>query len=131
GGRPWEQGLHGDVDAVIGQLVASPATSLPIVYWGRSLGAAMAAYASARKRPDGLILEAGFPDARSLLRSSPPLGFLALFSTYRFPTLDYANAGHAPVLVMHGTVDSVIPFSLGRGLSPGVAGAETFLQVRR
>src|SRR5262249_14615967 len=91
-GRPSEQGLQRDVDAVIGQLVASPATSLPIVYWGRSLGAAMAAYASARKRPDGLILEAGVPDARSTLRFSPPLRFLAVFSAVRFSSLDYALA---------------------------------------
>jgi len=128
-GQPSELGLYRDVDAVLGQAFASRATSLPLVYWGRSLGTAMAAYASTRKRPDALILESGFPDARSLLRSSPPLALLAVFSTYRFPTLDRANAGGAPVLVMHGTADSVIPFEQGRALYDGLSGKKTFVEI--
>jgi len=128
-GQPSEIGLYRDVDAVVRHAVASRAPSLPIVYWGRSLGTAMAAYASTRKRPDALILESGFPDARSLLRSSPLLALLAVFSTYRFPTLDNANAGRAPVLVMHGTADSVIPFKLGRALYDGLAGRKTFVEI--
>ena len=68
-------------------------------------------------------------DARSLVRSSPPLAFLALFSTYRFPVLDRANAGGAPVLVMHGTADSVIPFELGRALYDGLIGKKTFVEI--
>src|SRR5438093_742235 len=128
-GHPSESGLYSDVDAIVRHASASHPPSLPIVYWGRSLGAAMAAYASTLKRPDALILESGFPDARSLVRSSPPLAFLALFSTYRFPVLERANAGGAPVLVMHGTADSVIPFELGRALYDGLAGKKTFVEI--
>src|SRR5438105_11027742 len=75
-GHPFESGLYRDVDAIVRHASASHPSSLPIVYWGRSLGATMAAYASTRQRADGLILEAGFPDARALIRSSPPLAFL-------------------------------------------------------
>jgi uncharacterized protein len=128
-GDPSESGLYRDVDAIVQHASASRRDGLPIVYWGRSLGTAMAAYASTRQKPDALILEAGFPDARALLRSSPLLAFLALFSTYRFPTLEYANAGHAPALVMHGTADSVIPFTLGRALYDGLAGKKTFVEI--
>jgi len=128
-GQPSELGLYRDVDAILGQPFEARAPSLPIVYWGRSLGTAMAAYASTRKRPDALILESGFPDARSLLRTSSLFAFLGLFSTYRFPTLEHANAGKAPVLVMHGTADSVIPFALGRALYDGLAGAKTFVEI--
>src|SRR5438270_3373892 len=128
-GRPSELGLYRDVDALLAQPFASRATSVPVVYWGRSLGTAMAAYASTQKRPDALILESGFPDARSLLRSSPLLALLAVFSTYRFPVLERANAGGVTVLVMHGTGDSVIPFELGRTLYDGLAGKKTFVEI--
>jgi len=128
-GRPSESGLYRDVDAIVQHAVASRQPSLPIVYWGRSLGSTMAAYASTRQRPDGVILESGFPDARALVRSSPVLALLALFSTYRFPTAEYANAGRAPALVMHGTADSVIPFELGRALYDRLAGAKTFFEI--
>jgi uncharacterized protein len=128
-GRPSERGLYRDVDAIVGYASRARPPAMPLVYWGRSLGSAMAAYASTRFRPDALILEAGFPDARSLVGSSPPLAFLSLFSTYRFPTAEYANAGGAPVLVMHGTADSVVPFELGRALYDRLAGTKTFAPI--
>src|SRR5205807_7305140 len=48
-GRPSELGLYRDVDALLAQPFASRATSMPVMYWGRSLGTAMAAYASTQK----------------------------------------------------------------------------------
>jgi fermentation-respiration switch protein FrsA (DUF1100 family) len=128
-GRPSESGLYRDADAVVQHAALSRRPALPLVYWGRSLGSAMAAYASTRQRPDGLILESAFPDARSIIRSSPLLALLALFSTYRFPTAEHANAGRVPVLVMHGTGDSVIPFELGRALYDRLNGAKTFVEI--
>jgi len=128
-GRPSESGLYRDVDAIVPHAAASRRASLPLVYWGRSLGSTMAAYASTRHRPDGLILESGFPDARALVRSSPLLALLAPFSTYRFPTVEHANSERAPVLVMHGTADSVIPVEMGRALYDRLEGAKTFVEI--
>jgi fermentation-respiration switch protein FrsA (DUF1100 family) len=106
-GRPSEGGLYRDVDAIV-QWALQADSPLPIVYWGRSLGATMAAYAATVRRPSGLILEAGFPDARSLVRGSPPLALLALFSDR----------------------DRVIPFALGRQLFDAVPGPKEFLVIR-
>ena len=51
---------------------------------GSIAGVAMAAYAAIVRKPDALILESGFPDARSLLRGSPLLSLLA-----RSPAIDF------------------------------------------
>jgi len=115
-GRPTERGLYRDVDAIVGSVAGGGDPPRPIVYWGRSLGTTMAAYAATVRPPDGVILESGFPDARALVRSSPPLALLALFSTYRFPTAKLMEHVDVPVLVMHGDADTVIPFALGRVL---------------
>jgi fermentation-respiration switch protein FrsA (DUF1100 family) len=128
-GRPSEQGLYRDVDAVLEYVAPHRDAHVPLVYWGRSLGTAMAAYAATVARPDGLILESGFPDARSLVRSSPPLAFLALFSTYRFPTAELVNRAASPSLVVHGDRDSVIPFALGRALFERISGPKEFVIV--
>jgi hypothetical protein len=128
-GSPSERGLYRDVDAVIAYASRLRTPPVPLVYWGRSLGTAMAAYASTRQRPDGLILEAGFPDARSLVRASPLLALLSFFSAYRFPTAEFANQGRVPALVMHGTADSVIPFALGRALHERLSGPKTFVEI--
>jgi uncharacterized protein len=127
-GRPTERGLYRDVEAVVQSLWAA-APARPVIYWGRSLGTVMAAYAATIRPPDGMILESGFPDARSLARTSPALAVLALFSTYRFPCAEFMQKVAAPVLVIHGDDDHVIPFELGRDLFERIAGSKDFFTI--
>src|SRR5262245_5027891 len=87
-GAPSERGLYRDVDAIVHQAWRDRDPRVPIVYWGRSLGATMAAYAATVKAPDRIIFESGFPDVWSVVRSSPLLALLSPFSSYRFPTAE-------------------------------------------
>ncbi|HKB12000.1 MAG TPA: alpha/beta hydrolase [Vicinamibacterales bacterium] len=129
-GRPSERGLYRDVDAALEWFHAAYGSrKCPSVYWGRSMGTTMAAYAAARRRPDGLILESGFPDARSLLRGFLPFKLLGLFSTYRFPTASYVQASHCPVLVLHGDRDRIVPFELGQALFEAVPQPKQFVRI--
>ena len=128
-GRPTERGLYRDVDATLTRAWTSVDGTLAVLYWGRSLGATMAAYAASKRAPQGLILEAGFPDARAVIRSSPPLRLLSLFSSYRFATARHLQSVNVPILVMHGDRDSVIPYTLGRTLFEGIRGPKTFATI--
>ena len=136
-GRPTESGVYRDADAVLEHLSTANtgsrpfdfAQGRPIVYWGRSLGTAVAAYAASRRRPDGIILEAGFPDARAVVRTSPVLALLSIFSTYRFPTAERLAGVSTPALVLHGDADQVIPFALGRALFDRLSGDKTFVAI--
>jgi len=128
-GRPTETGVYRDADAVLEHVPTANAGSLPVIYWGRSLGTAVAAYAASRRRPDGIILEAGFPDARAIVRTSPALAFLSVFSTYRFPTAERLAGVSTPALVLHGDADQVIPFALGRALFDRLTGDKTFVAI--
>jgi uncharacterized protein len=122
-GRPTERGLYDDVQAIVEHFWREPPAALPVVYWGRSLGVAMAAYAASVRKPDALILESGFRDARSLLRESPVLALLSLFSSYRFPAADFLGRlrSPVPVLVIHGDNDHVVPIAQGRALYEAIA----------
>jgi pimeloyl-ACP methyl ester carboxylesterase len=128
-GRPTERGLRKDVEAAVAQIWPAAESQRPLVYWGRSLGSAMAAYAASVRKPDGVIIEAGFPDARSAVRGSPIVAFLALFASYRFPAADFLNRAGVPVLQLHGDRDSVIPIALGRELSDRIRGPKTFIVI--
>jgi uncharacterized protein len=130
-GRPTEQGLYRDVEATLDYVhgaVRRP--DLPLIYWGRSIGSVMAAYAASRRAPDGVILEAGFPTARALLSSSPVMFALSFFSTYRFPTAEWMAGVSAPTLVIHGDADSVIPYDLGQRLYDSLPGPKRFVTIR-
>jgi fermentation-respiration switch protein FrsA (DUF1100 family) len=128
-GRPSERGLYRDVDAAV-EWAGQQRGDLPLILWGRSLGTTMAAYAAAGARPDGLILEGGFPSARSVLRQSKLLFALSVFSSYRLPTARYARDAGCPVLVMHGDVDRVIPFAKGRALYDALPEPKRFETIR-
>jgi len=128
-GRPTEQGLYRDVDALVARAWPEADATAPLIFWGRSLGGAMAGYAATVRKPDGLIIEAGFPDARAVVRGSPVLAVLSIFSTYRFPAAEFINRANVPVLQLHGDRDSVIPFELGRELSQRIQGRKEFVVI--
>ena len=89
----------------------------------------MAAYAATKHPPAGLILESGFPDARSLFRAPSPMAFLALFSTYRFPAAEFLRSVKVPALVVHGDADSIVPYDRGRALYERIEGPKQFFTV--
>jgi hypothetical protein len=129
-GRPTEIGLYRDVDATLrlveGRLRRDDLTT---IYWGRSLGAAMAAYAASSRPADGVILEAGFPSARAVLETMPPLWALSWLSSYRFPTAYWMQSVRQPALVLHGDADSVIPYRLGKRLYEQIPGPKQLLTI--
>jgi fermentation-respiration switch protein FrsA (DUF1100 family) len=129
-GRPTEAGLYRDVEAVVGRFWRGEGPAAPVVYWGRSLGVTMAAYAATLHAPDGLILESGFPDVRSLARSAPVLALLAPLSSYRFPAAGFLRGRDVPALVMHGDADRVIPFAQGLALFDRLEGPKRFFTIR-
>ena len=129
-GSPSEQGLYRDVDAVLEYVAAQPHRGeVPVIYWGRSLGAVMAAYAASRKPPSGVILEAGFPSMRSVLETNPLMWALSWGSSYRMPTAEWMSGVTQPSLVLHGDRDSVIPYRLGKRLYAALPGPKRFVTI--
>lgn len=98
---------------------------------GHSLGGAIAAEL-ARRRPDaaGLVLEATFTSVRDMIDQSP-WGFLpvGLILTQEFDTLSKVRELRMPVLVTHGTRDSIVPFQMGERLYEAVPGPKRFVRV--
>jgi fermentation-respiration switch protein FrsA (DUF1100 family) len=129
-GRPSEQGLYRDADATVRYVSDRLRNAqVPLVYWGRSLGTVTAAYAAGQHPADGVVLESGFPSARTLLRSNPVLWLLSWFASYRFPTQEWMSQVRQPTLVLHGDQDSVIPFRLGQQLYEALPGPKTFVRI--
>jgi fermentation-respiration switch protein FrsA (DUF1100 family) len=129
-GNPTEKGLYRDVDALIDDFWRSRhAAGAPAIYWGRSLGGSMAAYAASRRPPDAVILESPFPDALSLISHYPHLRALSWLSTYRFPTVKFLRDYSGPLLIVHGDRDTVVPHSEGRRVFDRLGGAKEFVTI--
>jgi fermentation-respiration switch protein FrsA (DUF1100 family) len=128
-GSPTEDGVYLDADAAARYAATQRVQGRPLVYWGRSLGATIAAAATRAFAPDGIVLEAGFPEKAAVIRSQPVLRALNVFSSYRFPTVELLNGFTGPVLVIHGDRDSIIPFELGRELFGRLSSPKTFVTI--
>lgn len=130
-GSPTESGLYLDAEAIAAyaqETLRRP--GVPLIYWGRSIGTAVAAHAASRRPPDGVVLEAGFPAARAILETNPVMLLLSFFGTYRFATAGSMTSVTAPALVIHGDGDSVIPYRLGQRLYDALPGPKRFVTIR-
>ena len=114
-GKPSERGIYRDGDAATAYFSQKLQRSgVPTIYWGRSLGCAVASYTAAKSPPTGLLLESPFPNVAFLFTNNPVMRFLSIFSTYRFDTATHLQQYAGPLLVVHGDADSIIPFAAGK-----------------
>jgi fermentation-respiration switch protein FrsA (DUF1100 family) len=121
-GSPTEKGIYRDAEATVAYFSEHlRREDVPTIYWGRSLGSVVAAYAASKTPPDRLILESAFPDARFLFSGNPVLWTLSFLASYRFATAEHLDGYSNPLLVVHGDVDTVIPFKAGQRLFERVA----------
>jgi len=111
-GDPSEEYCFADVDAAYSYLrdvLRLPSES--IVLYGRSLGSGPSCYLTARtsdagESVGGLILHAPFLSVyRIVLESGCTL------PGDKFPNVDFAPSIRSPVLLIHGTKDSIVPFN--------------------
>ena len=113
-GRPSEKGLYADADAAYRHLTGAGWRPEQIVAHGESLGSAVAVELASRQRCAGVVLEAPFSSGKDMAaRVLPLLGPLLVWgfdSTRKIPGI------RAPLLVIHGDRDQVVPFEQGRKL---------------
>ena len=111
GGPPTAAGATSDMEAVYRHAVETlRIPSSRLVLYGRSVGSGPATDLAARVPVGGLVLESAFVSAFRVLTKVTLLPF------DRFDNLRHIRQVRAPILVIHGTEDEVIPVSHGRRL---------------
>jgi uncharacterized protein len=121
-GRPTEQGTYRDALAAKDALLMQPECDRRgVVYLGESLGGAIALELALRAPPRGLILQSTFTSVRALAHLHYRVIPSALVPD-AYPSLRRIGELRAPLLVVHGDRDEVVPLSQGRELFDAAPG---------
>jgi uncharacterized protein len=127
-GRPSETGLIEDARAAYSFAIARYRAER-IVVWGESLGAALAIALAAEKPVGRLVLEAPFTSAADV--GAHHFWFVPVrpFLKDQFRSDLRVSEVTAPVLVVHGDDDAIVPIALGERLYGLVRAPKRFVRI--
>ncbi len=126
-GGPSEHGLYLDAEAAYRYLVDAGHRVSNILLHGESLGCAVAVDLAARHECGGVVLEAPFTSVREVAGRVLPL--LGPLIAWGFDSKSKIDRVKAPILIIHGTRDEVIPFELGKALFDAAHQPKSFWEL--
>ena len=119
-GKPSQEKLTADAVALydaLDRLVGQPVPPARRVIYGTSLGAALAVQLAARRPVQGLVLETPFNRLCEVAQIHYPLFPACLLLPYEhWASSDLIGRVDAPVLMLHGDADQIIPLAQGKAL---------------
>jgi fermentation-respiration switch protein FrsA (DUF1100 family) len=115
-GRPSEHGTHRDARAARDALGRQDGVDAArVLYLGESLGGAVALGLALERPPAGLILQSAFTSVRDMARRHYPFLPRSLVPD-AYPNLRRIARLRAPLLVLHGARDDIVPLMHGEEL---------------
>jgi uncharacterized protein len=114
-GTPTETGLHRDAAAAYAFAAAHYATDR-IVLWGHSLGTGVAVKLASEKPVAKLVLEAPYSSTADVAAARYPYAPVRWLMKDQFHSDQWIGAVKAPILIMHGARDGVIPIRFAKRL---------------
>jgi len=117
-GRASEVGIYADARGALDWLKSRGWPSEQMIYFGRSLGAAVAVQLALESPPAGLILETPFTSIAAMGRHHYPVLYrlLGWLLAAEYDNLAKIEHIHTPLLIFQGDRDQVVPESMARRL---------------
>lgn len=115
-GQPSETGLMKDARSVLNWLNEREIRDPNIVLYGESLGSGVAVALAVERDPGAVVLESAFTSAAELAQ----IHYWYLPARWlikdRFEIESQIDRIEAPILIIHGSKDTIVPLRLGRRL---------------
>jgi len=113
-GKPSEKGLYEDGRSAINWLISKGVEEGNIIIYGESLGTGVATHLSQNKNFAGVILETPFTSMVDTAKTFYPYIPVSLLLRDKFDNKSKIKNINVPVLIMHGEVDQIVPFFMGK-----------------
>ena len=125
-GRPSEDGLHRDAAAAY-EFASSRYGAGRVVLWGESLGTGVAVALAASRPVARVLLESPFTSTADVAASIYWFVPVRLLMHDQFRSDQRIANVRAPVLVLHGVRDSVVPIDFGKRLYERIRSPKQFI----
>ena len=113
-GKPNEMGLYEDAKSAIKWLKAKGVKEKNIILYGESLGTGVVVEVAQNKNYAGVILESPFTSMVNMGKKYYPFFPVNLLLKDKFESYKKINNIFVPVLIMHGKVDKIVPYDMGK-----------------
>jgi fermentation-respiration switch protein FrsA (DUF1100 family) len=129
-GAPTEDGLAADARAARAYVLSRPdVDQTRVVYFGESLGAAVAVRLAVEHPPSALVLRSPFASLALIGQYHYPVLPVRLLLRDRFASLDHAPRLRSPVLVIAGARDGIVPIEHSRRIYDAIVAPKTFVEL--
>lgn len=129
-GSPHERGLALDARAARNYLLTRPDVDASrLVYFGESLGAAVAVELATAHPPLALVLRSPFTSMVDVGRVHYPILPVGLLLRDRFASIERIADVHAPLLIIGGDRDGIVPLGQSRRLHDAATSPKQFVVV--
>jgi fermentation-respiration switch protein FrsA (DUF1100 family) len=131
-GTPTEAGLKRDARAARSYAIGRrEVDATRLVYFGESLGSAIAVELATEFAPAALVLRSPFTSLTDVGQHHYPFLPVRWLLRDRYPTIDRIADARAPLLVIAGDADGIVPFDQSRRLYEAARHPKSLLVVRR
>lgn len=115
-GSPTEAANIADARLAYGALLLEGVEPSSIILYGESLGSGVAVRLATERQVAGVVLDAPYTSIVKVAARSYPFLPVRLLLADRYESEKYIAQVHAPLLILHGERDAVIPVAMGREL---------------
>ena len=113
-GKPNEKGLYEDAESAIRWLKSRGINEKNIILYGESLGTAVAVEVAQNKKYAGIILESPFTSMIDMGKKYYPFFPVRFLLKDKFESHKKVGNISVPLLFIHGKVDKIVPYDMGR-----------------
>jgi hypothetical protein len=115
-GSPSEAANVADAKLAYDRLTSMGVKPNDIILYGESLGSGVAIQVAKEKTVEGLILDAPYTSILELASAQFPWLPVSLLLKDRYESIKYIRDIHAPIFILHGDADEIVPVEMGRRL---------------
>jgi uncharacterized protein len=128
-GSPSEDGLITDARAARAYLAGHGVPAQRLIYFGESLGAAVATRLATEQPPGGLVLRSPFTGLAAVGCRHYPLLPVRLLLRDRFPVTELISQILVPTAVVYGSADTIVPPEQSAAVAAAAGGPVRTVEV--